>query len=63
MCVCKRSRTVRSSIRMGWDHMVSEVSVERIVLSKLPTTFQTGVWKSVLYLHKYSCSVLDKVSF
>jgi hypothetical protein len=31
MCVCKRSRTVRSSIRMGWDHMVSEASPERFV--------------------------------
>ena len=25
----KRKRTVRSSIRMGWDHMVSETSPER----------------------------------
>ncbi len=31
MCVCKRSRTTRSSIRMGWDHMVSEASAERFV--------------------------------
>jgi hypothetical protein len=34
MCVCKRisfSRTVRSSIRMGWDNMVSETSTERFV--------------------------------
>ena len=31
MCVCKRSRTARSSIRMGWDHMVSEASAERFV--------------------------------
>ena len=31
MCVCKRGRTVRSSIRMGWDHMVSEASTERFV--------------------------------
>ena len=31
MCVCKRSRTDRSSIRMGWDHMVSEASAERFV--------------------------------
>ncbi len=31
MCVCKRSRTTRSSIRMGWDHMVSETSTERFV--------------------------------
>ena len=31
MCVCKRNRTVRSSIRMGWDHMVSEASAERFV--------------------------------
>jgi hypothetical protein len=23
MCVYKRSRAARSSIRMGWDHMVS----------------------------------------
>jgi hypothetical protein len=31
MCVCKRRMTVRSSIRMGWDHMVSEFSPERFV--------------------------------
>jgi hypothetical protein len=31
MCVCKRSMTFRSSIRMGWDHMVSEASAERFV--------------------------------
>ena len=31
MCVCKRNMTVRSSIRMGWDHIVSEASVERFV--------------------------------
>ncbi len=31
MCVCERNRTVRSSIRMGWDHMVSEASSERFV--------------------------------
>ena len=31
MCVCERSRTTRSSIRMGWDHMVSEASTERFV--------------------------------
>ncbi len=31
MCVCKKSMTTRSSIRMGWDHMVSEVSAERFV--------------------------------
>ena len=31
MCVCKRSRTARSSIRMGWDYMVSEASAERFV--------------------------------
>ena len=31
MCVCKRSRTVRSSIRIGWDHMVSEAITERFV--------------------------------
>jgi hypothetical protein len=31
MCVCKRNMTTRSSIRMGWDHMVSEASVERFV--------------------------------
>ena len=31
MCVCKRNRTSRSSIRMGWDHMVSETSAERFV--------------------------------
>ena len=31
MCVCKRSMTFRSSIRMGWDHVVSEASVERFV--------------------------------
>ncbi len=28
MCVCKRNMTDRSSIRMGWDHMVSEMSAE-----------------------------------
>ncbi len=32
MCCCKRSRTVRSSIRMGWYHMFSEASAERFVL-------------------------------
>ena len=32
MCVCKRSSTARSSIRLGWDHMVSEASAERFVL-------------------------------
>jgi hypothetical protein len=26
MCVCKRSRTARSSMKMGWDHMFSEAS-------------------------------------
>ena len=31
MCVCKRSMTGRSSIRMGWDHMFSEASPERFV--------------------------------
>ena len=31
MCVCKRSMTVRSSIRMGLDHMVSEASAGRFV--------------------------------
>ena len=31
MCCCKRSRTARSSIRMGWYHMVSEASAERFV--------------------------------
>ncbi len=31
MCVCKRNMTARSSIRMGWDHMVSEFSAERFV--------------------------------
>ncbi len=31
MCDCKRSRTTRSSIRMGWDHMVLEGSGERFV--------------------------------
>jgi hypothetical protein len=29
VCCCKRSRTARCSIRMGWYHMVSEVSGER----------------------------------
>ena len=32
MCGCKRSSTDRSSIRMGGDHMVSEVSTERFVI-------------------------------
>ena len=27
----ERSRTVRISIRMGWEHMVSETNVERFV--------------------------------
>ena len=31
ICVCKRNRTTRSSIRMGWDHMVSEDGSERFV--------------------------------
>ena len=31
MCVCKRSRTDRSSIRMGWDYMVTEDTAERFV--------------------------------
>ena len=31
MCVCKRSRTARNSMRMGWDHMVLEASAERFV--------------------------------
>jgi hypothetical protein len=31
MYVCKRSRTVRSSIRIDWDHMFSEASAERFV--------------------------------
>ena len=31
MCSCKRSRTARSSMKMGWDHMVSEASAERFV--------------------------------
>jgi len=31
MCCCKRIRTDRSSIRMGWYHMVSEASEERFV--------------------------------
>ena len=31
MCVCKRTRTARSSIRMGWDNMVSEATAERFV--------------------------------
>ena len=31
MCVCKRRRTVRILIRMGWDHMVSEARTERFV--------------------------------
>jgi hypothetical protein len=35
MCVCKRIMTVR----MGWDHMVLEVSVERFVFRvRLPQT-------------------------
>ena len=29
MCCCKRSRTARSSIKMGWYYMVSEASTER----------------------------------
>jgi len=32
MCCCKRRRTARSSIRMGWYHMFSEASAERFVL-------------------------------
>jgi hypothetical protein len=28
---CKRSRTDRSSIRIDWDHMFSESSIERFV--------------------------------
>ncbi len=28
---CKRSRTARSSMKMGWYHMVSEASTERFV--------------------------------
>ena len=31
MYVCKRIRTTRSSIRIDWDHMFSEASVERFV--------------------------------
>ena len=31
MCACKRSRTARSSMRMGCYHMVSEASTERFV--------------------------------
>ena len=31
MCVCKRSRTGRNSIKIGWDHMVSEASAERLL--------------------------------
>ncbi len=31
MCSCKRSRAARNSIKMGWDHMVSEASPERFV--------------------------------
>jgi hypothetical protein len=31
MCGCKRIRTVRSSMKIGGDHMFSEVSAERFV--------------------------------
>ena len=34
MCVCKRNRTDRNSMRMGWDHMVSEASAERLCPSE-----------------------------
>ncbi len=29
MCYCNRSRTARTSIRIGWYHMISEASGER----------------------------------
>ncbi len=31
MCSFKRRRTARRSMKMGWDHMVSEASAERFV--------------------------------
>ena len=30
-CGCQRSRTARSWIRLGWDHMFSDVSAKRFV--------------------------------
>ncbi len=39
ICSCKRSRTTRSSMKMGWYHMVSEASTERFVFRVC-----SGVW-------------------
>jgi hypothetical protein len=52
MCVWKRNRTDRSSIRMGWDYIVSEDTVERFMFRP-----QTG-YRSVMSFRVFENEVV-----
>ncbi len=55
MCVGKRNRTDRSSIRMGWDNMVSGTSGERFVFRENHQTFQVLDSDNQINISRFIC--------